>query len=154
MIPSNQSKKRKASLSKKKMNVETEKPAGITFREIAFINRTEPPAKKATGELNALTEKLVQQLLETLIKQLEHFMETYGGYYTRSALMKMMDITSKNTFNTWMKEKGLPYYQVDTKILIKKSDLEEFLKNYRKVMPFLVFYLSALSGAGAWLMAT
>jgi hypothetical protein len=65
-------------------------------------------------------------MFETMIKQFQQFLEAYDGYYSRKALMEMFDITSKNTLNTWMKEKRLSFYQIDTKIVIKESNLKSF----------------------------
>lgn len=150
MSQPNQPRKRKS--SKKVKSANTKNPTPLTLKEIAFINRTAPPAKEEK-EPDALSEKLFHQLLESFVKQFKEFLESYGGFYTRSALMDMFGISSKNTFNTWMKEKGLPFYQIDTKVVIKKSDLEEFLKRYRKIMPFFIISFSQLADMGMMLMA-
>lgn len=153
MTQPNQPKKRKANSSKKSADLENiENPAPVTFQEIAFINRTPPPPKEAENVPNVFPEKVFQQLLAALVNQFQQYLETCGEYYTRAAVMKMFGMKSKNTFNNWMKEKGLPFYQIDSKILIKKSDLEEFLKRYRRVMSLVLLYLSGLTDVGAWLM--
>jgi excisionase family DNA binding protein len=58
----------------------------------------------------------------------------------------------KNTLNEWITKKGLPIYQVGKKTLIKKSDIEKFMKKYRKIMPVLILSLSEISDAGALLL--
>jgi excisionase family DNA binding protein len=140
------------SISPKKGKKSGEKPQPVAFKEIAFINLTDPPQPDAAVVQNIISDKLFQQILEGLIKQFQQFLETYGGYYSRAALMEMFDITSKTTFNTWIKEKGLPYYKIDTKIVIKKSDVEEFLKGYRKIMTMLTVSLLGMPDVSEVLM--
>ena len=151
MSEPNQRKKPAPRPSKKKLR-ETEKPKPISFREQALINRTEPPKAEPQSVEGIISEKFLTLMMEALIKQFHQFLESFGGYYSKAALMEMFDISSKNTLNNWMKEKGLPYYKIDNKVLIKKSELEEFLKPYRKVMSVVVVYFYTLPEIGDVLM--
>ena len=142
MAQSNQNKKSKINKSKESDPSEPELISPLTPQQIALITASEPQPKQPEKEHNIITNELLHQFLHLLIEKFEQFVEEYGGYYTRAGAMKALGINSKNTFNIWLKEKGLPYYEIDTKIYIKKTDLEKFLKPYKKVIAISIFYLS------------
>jgi excisionase family DNA binding protein len=60
---------------------------------------------------------------------------------------------SKNTLGDWIKNKKLPHYKVEKKVIFKISDLEDFLKKYRRVMPAFIYYFSDVVEAAAAIAA-
>lgn len=104
----------------------------LTFQEIAFINCTDPPPLEPLTEKTLLSNEMLSRIPASLIEQFLLFIESYSTYYSKANFMKAFGITSKTTLNKWIKEKGLPYYQLDSIIIFKKSEVEAFLEKFRK----------------------
>jgi hypothetical protein len=147
MTQANQPKKRKT--SSKKAELKIEKP---TPQEKAFINGTDLPEEKPDAELDSQMEKACLLLMEMFLKKMMEFMETFGGHYSREKIMDMYGL-SKNTLGDWIKNKKLPHYKVEKKLIFKISDLEDFLKKYRRVMPVFIYYFSDVVEAAAAIAA-
>jgi excisionase family DNA binding protein len=148
MAQTNQPKKRTSALKK-----DEPKTKKLTPKEIALINRTQLPLSDPEHELNIHFEKYCSGLFQMFLQKLLGFMEIYAGYHTRAQIMEMYGV-SKNTLSEWIKNKGLPFYKIDKKVLIKKSDLEKFLEQHRKVIIHLfIFYLPELLDSGALMTA-
>ena len=84
--------------------------------------------------LSAMAPSLLQQLLEYLSAQ--------SCYYTKDSFLKTFGICG-NTCKKWM-AKGLPYIQLDSILLFRKSDVDEFFNRFRNIAPALIPFVSAL----------
>jgi hypothetical protein len=120
--------------NEKPLRVE-KKTKPLTFQKIAFVNITDPPPLAPITEKTVLSNEIFSRIPPSLIEQFLLFIESYSTYYTNDNFIETFGITSKTTLNKWTKFKGLPYYQIDSITVFKRSDVDAFLERFRKIMP-------------------
>jgi len=124
-------------LSEKKIQV---KP--LTPLEIQCINDSEkqPPLQQSAELLEILS--FLSKVTPSMLEKFFSFINSHSSYYTKDAFLKTFSICP-NTLKKWMNKKGLPFIELDSIILFRKSDIDEFFNRYRKIIPLLITSLTA-----------
>lgn len=118
------------------------KPTPLTEPEISLINQAVSlPEAAPSKELIALAQ-LISNMTPSLLQQLLEQINAQSTYYTKDSFLTAFNICP-NTSKKWIR-KGLPYIHLDSILLFRKSDVDEFFNRFRKIAPILIPLVSGL----------